>query len=105
MRYAARINGLTEIALTKLDVLDGLDTVLVCTAYEKAGKRVAEMPATLDGWTPVYIEMPGWDSSKVKSFKALPAQAKAYIKKLEELVGVPVKLVSVGPARDETFPA
>ena len=103
VRYAARLNGLDEIALTKLDVLDGFKRVKICVAYKKGGKTVKEMPAEIDGWKPIYIEMPGWKNTKVTSYKALPKEAKNYIKKLEKLTGVPIKLVSVGPGREETF--
>ncbi len=103
VKYSARVNGLTEIALTKLDVLDGFDKVKLCVAYEKNGERVEDMPANIAECEPVYIEMQGWESSRVNSYEQLPTTAKDYIAKLEELVGVKVKLISVGPARDETF--
>jgi len=103
VRYAARVNGLTEIALTKLDVLDGFGKVKICTSYKKEGKIAREMPPSLDGWKPIYIGMPGWGNSGVDSYKKLPKEAKAYVQKIETLIGVPVKLVSVGPGREETF--
>ena len=103
VRYAARVNGLTEIALTKLDVLDGFKKVKICVAYRKGKKVVKEMPPSLDGWKPVYIEMPGWESGGAKRYTGLPKPAKAYVRKIERLVGVPVKIVSVGPGRKETF--
>lgn len=104
VRYAARINSLTEIALTKLDILDNFDTLKLCTAYEKGGERTQDMPADLEGWEPVYIEMPGWQDNNAKSYDELPQQAKDYIAKIEELTGVPVKLIGVGPERESTFP-
>ncbi len=103
VRYAARVSGLTEIALTKLDVLDGFKKVKVCVAYRKGEKVVKEMPPELGGWKPVYIEMPGWESSRVKGYASLPKEAKAYVRKIEQLAGVPVRLVSIGPGREETF--
>ena len=103
VRYAVRVNGLDEIALTKLDVLDGFGKLKVCVGYRKGAKIIKDMPTDLYGWKPVYIEVPGWKNSRVKSYDELPKQAKAYIKKIEQLVGVPVKIVSVGPGREETF--
>ena len=101
VKYAARVNGINELVLTKLDVLDGFEKILVCVAYEKGGERVEDLPPVLEGWTPVYEEMPGWQSSKVKSYDELPAEAKQYIEKIESLVGVKVTMLSTGPAREE----
>lgn len=103
VRYAARVNGLTEIALTKLDVLDGIGKLKICIAYKKGKKMTKDMPADLAGWKPVYITMPGWNDSRVRSYGKLSKEAKNYIKKIETLVGVPIKLVGVGPGREETF--
>ncbi len=109
MRYAVRVNGLTSIALNKLDTLAGLDTLKICTGYRKAdGSITPDFPASLeelDGCTPVYEELPGFseDISKCRSFDELPAAAKAYIARVEELLGCPVKMVGVGPARDQSL--
>ncbi len=106
MRHAARINSLTEIALTKLDVLDGLDTLKVCVAYEIDGKRVEHMPyhqSDLHSATPVYEELPGWgtDISAITNPDDLPAAAADYIAFLEAQIGVPIRLVGVGPGREQ----
>jgi len=108
LRYAVRINGLTGVAITKLDVLDDFDTIKICTGYLYNGKQVAEIPATLDVFAacePVYEEMPGWKTpiSGVRSFDALPENAKKYVRRLEELIGCEIVMVSVGPRRDETI--
>lgn len=102
--YSTRINGLTEIALTKLDVLSGFEAVKICTAYEYQGERYTTMPNSLEvleNLTPIYEEHPGWneDISEVRSFDDLPENAKKYIGRLEELIQVPAKIISVGPDR------
>ena len=108
VRYSARINGLTELALTKLDVLTGLHPLKLCIAYEYQGKRIEHIPAklsTLKGCRPVYEEIDGWkeDISGARSFEELPRNSRAYIKRVEECVGVPVSIISVGPGREETI--
>jgi adenylosuccinate synthase len=108
LRYAVRVNGLTGVAITKLDVLDDFDTIKVCTGYKYRGKAIDEIPATLDVFAecePVYEEMPGWkmNISQIKSFDALPENAKKYVKRLEELMGCEIVMVSVGPRRSETI--
>jgi len=108
LRYAARINGLTDLAITKLDVLDSFETIKICVAYRYEGKLLQEFPenlAILDKCEPEYIEMPGWqqDISTVTSYEELPANAKAYIEKIEELSGVKQALVAVGPKRSQTI--
>ncbi len=107
-RYAVRINGLTGIALTKLDVLSGFETIRICTGYDCEGAILTEIPASVEKLSrcrPVYEEFPGWkgDISAVRRFEDLPENAVKYIKILEELVGCPIILVSVGPRRDETI--
>jgi adenylosuccinate synthase len=107
-RYAARINGLTEIALTKLDVLDKLPAIKVCTGYEYQGKLHAEFPADLDilhACSPVYKTLTGWEVSTtdVEEFDDLPQNARNYIKFLEKEIGVPISMVSVGPMRRKTI--
>jgi len=107
-RYAVRVNGLSGIAITKLDVLSGLDTVKVCTAYKYQGQLLDEVPASLEimeQCSPVYEEFPGWteDITGAKSLADLPVNAQNYIKQIEKLSGAPVVIVSVGPRRDETI--
>src|SRR2546421_4170632 len=107
MRQAVRLNSLTEIALTKLDVLDVFDTVKVCVAYEADGKRYEHVPyhqSVLHRVTPVYEELPGWhsDLTKVTRASELPQAAREYVAFLESLAGVPVSYVGVGPGRDQT---
>jgi len=108
IRYAVRINGLTGIALTKLDVLSEFDTIKVCTGYRFEGKDLETLPAKLETFEkcePVYEELPGWstDITEVRSFDDLPENAKSYVKRLEELAGCPIVMVSVGPRRDQTI--
>ena len=108
LRRAARINGATHLVVTKPDVLGGIDPVRICTAYEIDGKRTREFPAdtaVLNRATPIYETVPGWkeDISKSTKWDELPANARAYLTRLEELVGVPVATVSVGPGREQTI--
>ncbi len=107
-RYAVRINGLTGIALTKLDVLSGFDTIRICTGYEYRGETLDDMPASMEvlaGCTPVYEDFPGWSSDigAARTLEDLPLQARRYVARLEELLECPIVLVSVGPRRDETI--
>ena len=106
LRHAVRLNSLSELTITKLDVLDALDTVKLCVAYEVDGKRVEKLPyhqTDLHKATPIYAEMPGWktDLTEVKEVGGLPAEAVAYLDRLEAEVGVPVTLVGTGPGRDQ----
>jgi adenylosuccinate synthase len=106
LRYAVRINGIRELAVTKLDILSGLKEVQLCTAYRSGGKTFMDLPygpADLSPYEPVYAELPGWseDVSAVRSWVDLPAAAQAYLDQLAGLAGVPVRLVSVGPERDQ----
>lgn len=108
LRYAVRVNGLTGVAITKLDVLDDFDSIKICTSYKYNGRLITEIPATLDIFAacePVYEEMPGWKCSisDVKSFDDLPQNAQKYVKRLEELMGCEIVMVSVGPRRSETI--
>ncbi|MCF2711945.1 adenylosuccinate synthase [Schaalia hyovaginalis] len=108
MRYATRINGLTDICLTKLDVLTGYETIPVCTAYEVDGVRTEEMPLDQGGFeraVPVYEELPGWteDISECRSFDELPAAAQAYIARLEELSRCRIQSIGVGAGREATI--
>ncbi|MBU5614229.1 adenylosuccinate synthase [Geomonas azotofigens] len=107
-RYAVRVNGLSGIAITKLDVLTGLDTIKVCTGYKYQDQILDEIPASLEVMeqcTPVYEELPGWseDITGAKSIAELPKNAQDYVKRVEALSGAPVVLVSVGPRRSETI--
>ena len=106
VRQAVRLNSLSEIALTKLDVLDILDTLRVCVAYECDGEPFrahAVPPTVLHKARPVYAELPGWkvDTSSATEVHHLPAVAKEYVHFLAEQVGVPIKLVGVGPGREQ----
>jgi adenylosuccinate synthase len=106
MRHAARVNGLTGLAITKLDVLDGQETLQVCTAYACRGKKIEDFPTDiykLEECKPIYEEMPGWkeDTSKIKDYNDLPANAKKYLDKLSELAGCRISLVSVGAERGQ----
>jgi len=108
-RYAARINGLTDLVVTKLDVLTGLEKVPVCVAYDVDGTRYDEMPDDQSAFhhaKPIYEEMPGWweDISGARSIEDLPANAQAYLARLEELSGCRISAVGVGPRRDEIIP-
>jgi adenylosuccinate synthase len=108
LRYAARVNGLWGIALTKLDVLSGLKTIGLCTAYELDGRRVTELPGDLEDLEriqPVYEMLPGWedDLGAVRTFDELPENAKRYVRRVEEACAVPVVCISVGADRGETI--
>jgi adenylosuccinate synthase len=109
LRYAARLNGLSEIFLTKLDVLSGFPTLRVCTAYRADGREFGDFPphqSLFHEAEPVWQELPGWDVEidEVRRFGDLPANAKAYISTLQDLCGVPIRVVSVGPAREQSLP-
>ena len=105
-RYAARINGVTDFVVTKLDVLTGLDQVPICVAYDVGGERYDEMPMSQSDFhhaKPIYENLPGWaeDISTCRSFEELPANARAYVLRVEELIGARVSTIGVGPGRDE----
>jgi len=107
-RYAALLNGVDALAVTKLDVLDSVDPIPVCVAYEVDGRRITEMPSDTDAVAravPVYETLPGWRRSTADagSWEDLPEAARAYLRRLEELVQAPLELVSVGPRRSQTF--
>lgn len=108
VRHAARTNGLTSMVLTKLDVLDGLESLRICVAYERNGSRIKDMPSdpsVLEMCEPVYENLPGWKASlsQVKRLEDLPPEALAYIRKLEELTGVRISILSTGPDREQTI--
>ena len=108
-RYAAEVNGLTDVALTKLDVLSAFDTIKVCTAYECEGKVYDYFPmqqSVLFHAKPVYEELPGWkgvDITECRTFEELPENAQRYVEYLEKITGVPVSIIAVGPDRDQTI--
>ena len=106
-RYAARVNGVTDFVLTKLDVLTGLERIPVCVAYDVDGVRHDEMPMTQTEFhhaRPVYETLPGWDEdiSAARSLEDLPKPARSYVEALEAMSGAPISVVGVGPDRDET---
>jgi len=108
VRRAASVNGLTELAVTKLDVLDHLDSIPVCVAYTHKGKELADMPSrteVIEECSPVYKAFPGWKAPTTgcRSLAELPANARSYLAALEAMVGVKISIVSVGPKRDETM--
>ena len=107
-RYTARLNGVTSAVVTRLDVLDAFPTVAIATAYQADGALLPTFPASatvLARCTPVYEEHPGWrtPTSGVRRFEDLPIQAQAFVRRIEELLGAPVDLVSVGPERDQAI--
>jgi adenylosuccinate synthase len=106
MRHAAKINGLSHIAFTKLDVLDDLDKIKICVAYELDEKEITDFPTDihrLERCRPVYEEMPGWkeDTTQIKDYKKLPKNAKKYVEKLAKLANAEIYLVSVGAERGQ----
>jgi adenylosuccinate synthase len=107
-RYAVRVNGLTDFFLTKLDVLTGWEKIPVCVAYDIDGTRVEELPSSQTDFhhaKPIYEYLPGWkeDISSARTMEDLPANARAYVKYLEEISEAPISAVGVGPGRDETI--
>ena len=108
VRYAARLNGLDGLALTKLDVLDGIEAIQVCTSYRCRGEILTEFPGslpTLAACEPIYETLAGWSrpTKGVRRFAGLPAEAQRYIARLEEVSGVPVAIISTGSERDDTI--
>lgn len=108
LRYAARVNGLTEIVITKLDVLSGLDPLHIATAYTLDGETLATLPpdtAVAERVAPVYETMPGWnaDITGARRLEDLPDQARRYIDRIQQIAGVPATMISVGPERDQTI--
>ncbi len=107
-RYSVRFNGLAAIALTRLDVLDEMTTIKICTHYELDGEMIDTLPAresVLNRVKPVYEELPGWQTptTDVRNFDDLPPQAQAFIRRVEELLECPVDLISVGPSREQAI--
>jgi adenylosuccinate synthase len=108
VRYAVRVNGLDALALTKLDVLDGLPELQVCTAYRYRGETLTEMPgdvAQLAACEPVYETLTGWDAPTrgIQKYDELPREARAYVARLEDITGVPAAIVSTGSGREDTI--
>lgn len=108
VRYSALICGLTDLCITKLDIFDRLPEIRVCVAYEKDGQRIDRFPSTIEDIAeckPIYETLPGWqqDTTGVRCFEDLPENARNYIQRLEELCGVPVSMVAVGPDRTQTI--
>jgi adenylosuccinate synthase len=108
VRHAVRLNGMCGLALTKIDVLTGFKAIRVCTAYEYNGRRLEDVPASnavLGAVKPIYEEWPGWTEPlhTARSLDDLPANARAYIRRLEEITGVPMMMISVGAGRNETI--
>ena len=108
LKNAVRLNGLTGITITKLDVLGGLKSLNICTAYEFEGKVVKDFPASLKvlaGCKPIFETLPGWseDISGIRKIEDLPENARNYLKRIEELVETPIDIVSIGPGREETI--
>ena len=99
---------MNSVALTRLDVLSQFDSIKVCVAYERNGERVHTLPAALPQQyevTPVYEDLPGWrtDVSGVRSLGDLPANARAYVRRIEQLIGAPIDMISVGPQREQVI--
>lgn len=108
LRRSVQVNSISGFCLTKLDVLDGLEKIKICTHYLYEEKEVDILPMNariLDKCTPVYEELPGWEESTfgVRSLDALPANARTYIKRIEELLAVPIDIISTGPDRNQTI--
>jgi adenylosuccinate synthase len=102
------INGIDELAVTNLDGLDGVETIKVCMAYRLNGKRLDVPPcdaAQLENCEPIYRDFPGWKKStqSAKRLSELPAAARSYVRTIAELTGAPLRIVSVGPTRNETI--
>ena len=107
-RYSRRINGFTGMVITRLDILDGMDAVQICTGYRAAGETLEHFPSNtglLEQCQPIYEEMPGWDepTASATRMEQLPANAVAYIRRIEKLVGCPAQMISTGPSRQETI--
>jgi len=108
LRYSVRINGISSLAITKLDVLDGLDNIKICVGYKYKGETLKEFPQSikkLSNCEPVYEIMPGWkqQTSHINNYEELPLNAKKYVERIEELVQVKASIVSTGPGREQTM--
>lgn len=105
LKYAIMINGVTDLVMMKGDVLDGFETIKVCTAYTKDGETVTEMPYDTEGWQPVYEELPGWHTplTEMRAEADFPQAFKDYIAYIEKATATPITIVSVGPDREATI--
>ena len=108
IRNSARLNGLTGLVITKLDILGGLKSLKICTSYEYKGETIFDFPASikiLEACNPVYETLPGWseDISDIRKIEDLPRNAKNYLSRIEEITETPINIISVGPGRDETI--
>jgi len=108
LRYAVRLNGITDLALTKLDILSGLESINICTGYRIADQTTPTLPlgpSNLEGAEAIYEELPGWqdDITSVRTWEDLPEAARNYVTRIEDLLSVPVKIVSVGPERSQVI--
>ncbi|HLB57479.1 MAG TPA: adenylosuccinate synthase [Gammaproteobacteria bacterium] len=108
LHRSAQLNSLSGLCITKLDVLDGLDTVRICTKYRLHGKDISTLPTEVDelaACEPIYEELPGWKepTAGIKKFADLPKNAQQYLLRVEELAGIPVDIISTGPDRNETI--
>lgn len=105
LKYAIMINGVTDLVMMKGDVLDGFETIKVCTAYTKDGETVTEMPYDTEGWQPVYQELPGWHTplTELRAEADFPQAFKDYIAYIEKATATPITIVSVGPDREATI--
>jgi adenylosuccinate synthase len=107
VKHACMLSGVTHLAITKLDVLNGLDKIKICTGYKLHGKKIDGFPSSIEDVTmvkPAYQEFEGWDNfEKPSSLEDLPKQAQLYLSFIESFLGVPIHVVSTGPKRDETF--
>jgi adenylosuccinate synthase len=108
IRYTSRLSGVDSICVMLLDVLSGLDELQICTSYEIDGKQTNQFPSHVDDLRrakPVYETLPGWSENltKIRELDNLPANARTYLDRISEIVGVPIDMVSVGPARDQTI--
>lgn len=107
-RYAVRVSGISDFAFTKLDVLTGMEKLKICTSYKYKGQQITEFPQSLKFLAEceaVYEEMPGWqeDLTGINSFAQLPAEAQNYVRRIEDITGVPMSILAVGPGRDQTI--
>ena len=105
LKYAIMINGVTQLFMTKSDVMSGFENIMICTSYLSNGKECPEIPFDNSPVEPVYVKMPGWktDITDIREFSKLPENLKSYIKFIEDQTGIPVTMVSVGPDREETI--
>ena len=104
LKYAIMLNGVTQLFMMKIDVMNDFDTVKVCTAYKYKGKTIDYLPNDLENAEPIYTEFKGWKQElNTTNFNDLPKEIKEYIEFIEKETGVPVKIVSIGPDRDKTI--